>query len=144
MKCVGTLEKPSRGVYIAGGWASARQYPESSRDGSRQEGRWYRGLGAHLFFRPPIEFKNLRLGCREIHLVESGNGLNASADDESLFIHQTHYKVYKDRAGEWRWTFYAANGRKVADSGEGYINKTDCLHGIQLVSTSGQSPVYDA
>ncbi len=56
----------------------------------------------------------------------------------------TYYKVYKDRADEWRWTFYASNGRKVADSAEGYINKSDCLHGIQLVSTSAKSPVYDA
>lgn len=31
--------------------------------------------------------------------------------------------VYKDGNEEWRWTAYAANNRKVADSGEGYVNK---------------------
>ena len=45
------------------------------------------------------------------------------------------FKVYKDEAGEWRWRFIASNGRIIADSGEGYINKTDCLHGIELVKS---------
>ena len=32
-------------------------------------------------------------------------------------------EVYQDRAGERRWTFYATNGRKIADSGEGYATE---------------------
>jgi len=35
--------------------------------------------------------------------------------------------VYQDQAGEWRWRLKAANGRIVADSGEGYGNQADCL-----------------
>lgn len=31
--------------------------------------------------------------------------------------------VYKDGSGEWRWTAVAANGKKVAASGEGYRNR---------------------
>lgn len=27
----------------------------------------------------------------------------------------------------WRWTLTARNGRKVADSGEAYRRRTDCL-----------------
>jgi len=46
---------------------------------------------------------------------------------------EPYFKVYKDNAGEWRWTLIAANGRKIGDSGEGYKNKQDCLHGIDLV-----------
>ncbi len=30
--------------------------------------------------------------------------------------------VYKDEAGEWRWTATADNGEIVADSGEGYVD----------------------
>ena len=45
------------------------------------------------------------------------------------------FEVYKDEAGEWRWRFIASNGRIIADSGEGYINKTDCLHGIELMKS---------
>jgi len=43
------------------------------------------------------------------------------------------FEVYKDRAGEWRWRFRASNGNIIADSAEGYINKTDCEHGIEIV-----------
>lgn len=35
--------------------------------------------------------------------------------------------LYKDTAGEWRWTLRAANGEIVADSSEGYSNRQDCL-----------------
>jgi uncharacterized protein YegP (UPF0339 family) len=46
---------------------------------------------------------------------------------------EPRFVVYKDRAGEWRWNFRASNGKKIADSGEGYHNKQDCLHGIELI-----------
>lgn len=36
-------------------------------------------------------------------------------------------KVCRDRAGEWRWRLVAANGRKVATSGEGYTRKRDAV-----------------
>jgi uncharacterized protein YegP (UPF0339 family) len=32
-----------------------------------------------------------------------------------------HFEIYTDRAGEWRWTLYADNGWKIADSGEGGV-----------------------
>jgi uncharacterized protein YegP (UPF0339 family) len=54
------------------------------------------------------------------------------------------YYMYKDRAGYWRWRLVAANNRTLADSGEGYRNKQDCRHAIQLVSTSGSAPVYES
>jgi uncharacterized protein YegP (UPF0339 family) len=47
-----------------------------------------------------------------------------------------YYYVYKDAANQWRWTLYAANGRKIANSGEGYFNKQDCVHGINLTASS--------
>ena len=55
------------------------------------------------------------------------------------------FKYYKDKAGEWRWRLIAANKSDIiADSGEGYINKSDCLHGIDLVkSTDTSTPVED-
>lgn len=43
------------------------------------------------------------------------------------------FEPFKDRAGEYRWHFRADNGRIIADSAEGYINKSDCEHGIELV-----------
>ncbi len=29
----------------------------------------------------------------------------------------SYYKVYKDRASEWRWRYVATNGRTISDSG---------------------------
>ena len=54
-----------------------------------------------------------------------------------------YFLLYKDNQGYWRWTLYAANHRKIADSGEGYYNKSDCQAGIGLVKSSGTAPVYE-
>ena len=51
------------------------------------------------------------------------------------------YYYYKDNKGEWRWYLQAANGNKLADSGEGYKNEQDCLAGIESVKKSGSAPV---
>ena len=55
----------------------------------------------------------------------------------------TKFRVYRDKTGEWRWTLIAANNRKIADSGEGYDNKSDCLHGIDLVKAASDAPVQE-
>ena len=52
-----------------------------------------------------------------------------------------HYYVYRDVQGQWRWTLYAANNRKIANSGEGYFNKDDCVHGINLTAGSHGVPI---
>lgn len=43
------------------------------------------------------------------------------------------FQIFKDQAGEYRWRLRADNNEIIADSGEGYINKSDCMHGIELV-----------
>ncbi len=35
--------------------------------------------------------------------------------------------IYKDNAGEWRWTRTATNREIVGASTEGYVNKSDCV-----------------
>jgi uncharacterized protein YegP (UPF0339 family) len=54
------------------------------------------------------------------------------------------YNVYKDAAGQWRWRLYAANAKIIADSGEGYFNKADCLSGIALVKASANAPIKES
>ena len=55
------------------------------------------------------------------------------------------FYIYKDRAGYWRWNLEAGNNRKVADSGEGYANREDCLAAIGLVmDTNRHTPVFNA
>ena len=51
------------------------------------------------------------------------------------------YETYLDANSEWRWTLFADNGRKIANSGEGYKNYSDCLHAINLVKGSADVPV---
>lgn len=53
------------------------------------------------------------------------------------------YVMYKDQAHQWRWTLFATNNRRIANSGEGYHNKNDCLHAINLVKGTSQTPVYE-
>lgn len=43
--------------------------------------------------------------------------------------------VYQDGKSEWRWRVVAGNGKVVADSGEGYQRKGDCLTGAKIATT---------
>jgi uncharacterized protein YegP (UPF0339 family) len=43
------------------------------------------------------------------------------------------FQVYKDKAGEFRWTLKASNGEPIGDSNEGYKAKADLLHAIDLI-----------
>lgn len=51
------------------------------------------------------------------------------------------YRLYQDRKKQWRWTLFAGNHRKIANSGEGYRNRADCLKAIRLVKGSAGAPV---
>lgn len=54
--------------------------------------------------------------------------------------------VYRDRAGEWRWRIKAANGRIVADSGEGYTSRANACRAARrfvYVMRSGCSPMLE-
>ena len=54
-----------------------------------------------------------------------------------------YFKLYLDKLRTWRWTLFAANHLKVADSGEGYYNENDCLKAIGLVmGTNSTTPIY--
>lgn len=37
-----------------------------------------------------------------------------------------HYVYYKDSKAKWRWRLKTANGRMIADSGEGYSSESEC------------------
>jgi uncharacterized protein YegP (UPF0339 family) len=53
------------------------------------------------------------------------------------------YHVYKDANNEWRWRLKAANGNILADSGEGYSSKADCLAGVASVKRSAAAPIQE-
>lgn len=54
-----------------------------------------------------------------------------------------YFVLYKDVNSQWRWTLYAENNRKIANSGEGYFNKSDCQSAIALVKGSGSAPIKE-
>lgn len=49
------------------------------------------------------------------------------------------FYLYKDARNEFRWRLLAANNRIIADSGEGYINKSDCLQIINTIKANVNS-----
>jgi uncharacterized protein len=54
------------------------------------------------------------------------------------------YWMYKDVAGQWRWQLvHNSNGNIISDSGEGYWNKSDCRHGLDLNAGSAGCAVVE-
>jgi uncharacterized protein YegP (UPF0339 family) len=51
------------------------------------------------------------------------------------------FEVYKDASGQFRWRLKAANNKVVADSGESYVSKDKCLHGIEVVKSEAATAV---
>lgn len=45
------------------------------------------------------------------------------------------FKLYRDAAGEFRWRLQAENNEIIADSAEGYVRKSDCEDGVELVGS---------
>lgn len=43
-------------------------------------------------------------------------------------------ELFTDRAGEWRWRRRAGNGEIISDSGEGYVDRRDAIHGMRLAN----------
>lgn len=42
-------------------------------------------------------------------------------------------EVYMDAAGEYRWRYRATNGQIMADGGEGYVERRNCVNGALKV-----------
>lgn len=60
------------------------------------------------------------------------------SEERGEVIHVAEFEIYDDQtsgAGEYRWRLRADNGEVIADSGEGYTEKSDCKHGIDLVKS---------
>jgi uncharacterized protein YegP (UPF0339 family) len=62
-----------------------------------------------------------------------------------------HFEIYREKqgglsskSGDYRWRLVADNGRTIADSGEGYVDKAGCEHGMNLVKQAdANTPVHD-
>lgn len=61
---------------------------------------------------------------------------------ESQKIPFPKYKIFKDKAGEFRFNLSASNGEVIATS-EGYSSKEGCLNGISSIQRIGKSEIED-
>lgn len=57
-------------------------------------------------------------------------------------ISMDHIDVYRDAAGDWRWSYRSSNGRTMCDSAEGYKRKAACLRAAQHVLNENQLPEF--
>ena len=54
------------------------------------------------------------------------------------------FEIYKDVKGDFRWRFQANNGKILAESSQGYINRANCEHGIILIKQEvGNATISD-
>jgi hypothetical protein len=51
------------------------------------------------------------------------------------------FEVYKDKADEFRWRLKAGNGQNIGSSGQGYGQKSDCMHAIDVIKEGAAKAV---
>ncbi len=56
-----------------------------------------------------------------------------AVDDAAPAKSKAKFQMYKDKAGEWRWTLRHQNGNIIADSSEGYSSKGNMKKGMESV-----------
>lgn len=56
-----------------------------------------------------------------------------------------YFVLFKSTANnQWYWNINADNHKKIADGAEGYVNRADCLHGINLIKQNAATAgIYD-
>lgn len=55
-----------------------------------------------------------------------------------------YFILFKDSQNQWRWNMNSSNHKIIATSGEGYFNRQDALHGLNLVKVNASTTaVYD-
>lgn len=54
------------------------------------------------------------------------------------------FYIFRDANNQWRWHLTAANNRIIANSGEAYHNRQDCINAVNLVmDTNRQTPFHE-
>ena len=52
------------------------------------------------------------------------------------------FEVYADQSAKWRWRLIAANGKIIADSGEGYASEYNAVRAaVRTKELAPQAPV---
>ncbi|WP_181684749.1 DUF1508 domain-containing protein [Halorhabdus salina] len=61
---------------------------------------------------------------------------NYAPDADVLDVTPAAFEVYEDAGGEWRWRLRHRNGNIIADSGEGYADRSGTWDAIESVKTN--------
>ena len=48
------------------------------------------------------------------------------------------FETYEDNRGQHRWRLLASNGQNIASSGQGYKDKRDCEHAIDVIKKGAE------
>jgi len=65
-------------------------------------------------------------------------------DADTLDIGRAAFEVYEDKAGEFRWRLRHRNGRILADSGQGYSDRSGSFDGIESVKRNAPNADIEA
>lgn len=121
-------------------------YPRLLHASPEQRSKWRLigdGEGVHW---PQIDedlsAAGLLRGVSAPAVLESPFGLMGSTPRSGKGVRQVaEFELYKDQDNpqDFRWRLRANNGEIIADSGEGYNDRDDCEHGINLVKAQAPS-----
>nr|WP_254525465.1 amphi-Trp domain-containing protein [Natrinema caseinilyticum] len=64
-------------------------------------------------------------------------------DPRSEAERTSRFEVYEDSAGEWRWRLVHWNGNIVADSGEGYVSRSNAERAARSVIRSASTATIE-
>ncbi len=85
--------------------------------------------------------------CKNGIASVKANAPVAALEDQTIegFKKEQHpkFEVYADKGGQYRFRLKAKNGQVIASS-EGYVNKPNCLNGVESVRKNADSPVEEA
>ncbi len=77
----------------------------------------------------------------EVRAAELISGEKAARAKRKVSGPRYRYEVIPDASGEWRWRLVAANGKIIANSGEGFRTMQGCLAAIERVRSAASAEV---
>jgi uncharacterized protein YegP (UPF0339 family) len=69
---------------------------------------------------------------------------NYLPDADTLVIGRAAFEVYEDAGGEWRWRLRHRNGQILADSGQGYSDRSGSFDGIESVKRNAPNAAIES
>ena len=84
---------------------------------------------------------------RDLHAAGAIDTARMREFDEMCLAPEPHarpdmtFTIFKDTSGQWRWNLRASSGKVIAEAGEGFRLKRDCLAAIELVRSSARAAI---